>query len=175
MVNIKFESTTQAPPQNLDVEEIVLGGILGDANAFSRIKDILSPFDFYLNAHQSIYSVMVDLDTTSKPIDPITVTSALANLNLLDQIGGQSRIGDLYGRFPGSVNIDLHAEILCRKSRDRKLIQWGHSIIQLGHQSHKTEDEIGLELTEGFNRILSLHTQASGELIPMSTIGILQG
>ena len=175
MLDIKFESTAQAPPQNLDVEEIVLGGILGDANAFPRIKDILSPSDFYLNAHQSIYSVMVDLDTASKPIDPTTVTSALADLNLLDQIGGQSRIVDLYGRFPGSVNIDLHAEILCRKSRDRKLIQFGHSVIALGHQSHKTEEEIGLELTEEFNRILSLQTQAAGGLVPMSTIGILQG
>ena len=170
MVDIKFQTIPEVPPQNLDVETIVLGGVLVDPNAFPRIRDILTPSDFYLKSHQLIYSAMVDVDRCQEPIDLMTVCVKLIDRKQLDQVGGQGALTRLWDSTPSAVNIDRHAEILCRKNRDRQLIQWGQSLAELGHQSHKTDEEIGLELTEGFNRILGMTTRSAGELTPMSTI-----
>jgi len=45
----------QAPPQNLEAEEAVLGGILLDPEAMARVADILQPDAFYVAAHRQIF------------------------------------------------------------------------------------------------------------------------
>ena len=42
------------PPQNLEAEEAVLGGILLDPDAIGRVADVLQPEAFYLGAHREI-------------------------------------------------------------------------------------------------------------------------
>ena len=42
------------PPQNIQAEESVLGGILLDPDAIGRIADILRPEAFYISAHKEI-------------------------------------------------------------------------------------------------------------------------
>ncbi len=47
--------TDRLPPQNIDAEESILGGILLDPEAINRVVDLLRPEAFYLSAHQEIY------------------------------------------------------------------------------------------------------------------------
>ncbi|MGC8711675.1 MAG: DnaB-like helicase N-terminal domain-containing protein, partial [Leptodesmis sp.] len=49
------------PPQNIDAEEAILGGILLDPEAISRVADLVRPEAFYLTAHQEIYRTMLAL------------------------------------------------------------------------------------------------------------------
>ena len=51
-----FEPLPDAvPPQNLEAEEAVLGGILLDPDAIGRVADVLQPEAFYLGAHREIF------------------------------------------------------------------------------------------------------------------------
>ena len=43
------------PPQNVEAEEAVLGGILLDPDAIGRVADVLQPEAFYLGAHREIF------------------------------------------------------------------------------------------------------------------------
>ncbi|NJR19976.1 MAG: hypothetical protein HC785_32860 [Calothrix sp. CSU_2_0] len=43
------------PPQNIEIEESVLGGILLDFACIHRIKSRLKPEHFFLNSHRQIY------------------------------------------------------------------------------------------------------------------------
>ncbi|HEY9907869.1 MAG TPA: DnaB-like helicase N-terminal domain-containing protein, partial [Thermosynechococcaceae cyanobacterium] len=65
------------PPQNIDAEESILGGILLDPEAINRVADLLRPEAFYLSAHQEIYRTMVLLQGQGNPTDLISVTSWL--------------------------------------------------------------------------------------------------
>ena len=49
------ENAGLVPPQNVQAEEAVLGGILLDPDAIGRIADLIKPEAFYINAHQEIY------------------------------------------------------------------------------------------------------------------------
>ena len=49
------ENAGLVPPQNIQAEEAVLGGILLDPDAIGRIADLIKPEAFYINAHQEIY------------------------------------------------------------------------------------------------------------------------
>jgi replicative DNA helicase len=168
--NLEFQILPQLPPQNTEVESAVLGGCLVDRIAFPRVRDLLEPSDFYLTIHQKIYAAMIDIDRNEQPIDLMSLAVWFSDRKQLDQIGGQSYLSELYEQTISAVNIDIYAQLLLRKSRDRQLIQWGQSIVALGHQSHLTNEEITDSITEGFNRIVNLSARAQGDLTAMSTI-----
>ncbi|HEY9806209.1 MAG TPA: DnaB-like helicase N-terminal domain-containing protein, partial [Candidatus Obscuribacterales bacterium] len=78
------------PPQNIDAEEAILGGILLDPEAINRVIDILRPEAFYISAHQEIYRTAVTLHSQGKPTDLMSVTSWLQDHSSLEKVGGQS-------------------------------------------------------------------------------------
>jgi replicative DNA helicase len=48
------------PPQNIDAEEAILGGILLDPEAIGRVAELLRPEAFYISTHQEIYRACPD-------------------------------------------------------------------------------------------------------------------
>ena len=63
------------PPQNLEAEEAVLGGILLEPDAIGRVADVLQPEAFYLSAHREIFRTAQMLHGQGKPTD-LTAMSA---------------------------------------------------------------------------------------------------
>jgi len=75
------------PPQNLEAEEAVLGGILLDPDAIGRVADVLQPEAFYLGAHREIFRTAVMLHSQGKPTDLTAMTAWLADTGHLDKVG----------------------------------------------------------------------------------------
>ena len=83
-LNIPSPDFGRVPPQALDMEEAVLGAIMLEKDAVISILDILKPESFYKEAHQKIYSAIVELSQKEFPIDLYTVTEELkANVLLV--------------------------------------------------------------------------------------------
>ena len=81
------EATGLVPPQNIQAEESVLGGILLDPDALGRIADILRPEAFYINAHKEIYKTAITLYSQGKPTDLTSMSAWLADNGSLELIG----------------------------------------------------------------------------------------
>ena len=125
------------PPQNIDAEEAILGGILLDPEAINRVIDVLRPEAFYISAHQEIYRTAVTLHSQGKPTDLMSITSWLQDHSLLEKVGGQSRLAQLVDRTISAVNIDQYASLVMDKYLRRKLIQVGTEIAQLGYETNR--------------------------------------
>jgi len=82
--------TDKLPPNNLEAEESILGGILLDPSAISRIADSLPAEAFYVMAHQQIYKAALELYHKNQPTDLMTVTTWLKDHRLLTKVGGQA-------------------------------------------------------------------------------------
>jgi replicative DNA helicase len=128
-------SNSRLPPQNIEAEESILGGILLDPEALSRIAETLRPEMFSLMAHQTIYKASLDLHSKHRPTDFLTVTAWLADRNLLEKVGGQSKLLQLVERTVSAVNIDQYAGLVVDKFLRRKLIGAGNEIVQLGYDT----------------------------------------
>jgi replicative DNA helicase len=74
---MKEESLHKIPPQNIEAEQSVLGGILIENEAIHKVMEVLIPDDFYREAHQKIYSSLLDLSERDEPADLITLTNEL--------------------------------------------------------------------------------------------------
>jgi replicative DNA helicase len=134
--NLQFESVSdRLPPQNVDAEEAILGGILLDPEAIGRVMEILSPEAFYIATHRDIYRAALDLHSRGQPTDLITVTLWLRDHNKLDRVGGQVRLAQLVDRTVSAANIDQYATLVMDKYTRRTLIQVGGEIAQLGYDT----------------------------------------
>ena len=83
------------PPQNLEAEEAILGGILLEPLAIGRVASILTPEAFYVPAHQHIYKAALELYSQEKPTDLMTVTTWLSDHKLLRKVGGKNKLAQL--------------------------------------------------------------------------------
>lgn len=134
--NLQFDAVNdRLPPQNIEAEEAILGGVLLDPEAIGRVMEILTPDAFYIGAHKEIYRAALDLHAKGQPTDLLTVTVWLKDHDKLEKVGGQARIAQLIDRTVSAANIDQYATLVMDKYTRRMLIQTGGEISQLGYDT----------------------------------------
>ncbi|UKO99786.1 replicative DNA helicase [Nostoc sp. UHCC 0870] len=152
---LSFESrgSNSLPPQNIEAEEAILGGILLDPEAISRVSDRLIPEAFYITAHKDIYQATLRLHAQGKPTDLLAVTSWLADNDLLARIGGRNKLATLVDRTVSAVNIDALAGLVMEKYLRRQLIKAGNEIVHLGYE---TETELPIVLDKAEQKVFGV-------------------
>ncbi|MBW4463192.1 MAG: replicative DNA helicase [Nodosilinea sp. WJT8-NPBG4] len=134
--NLKFDAVSdRLPPQNIEAEEAILGGILLDPEAINRVMEILTPDAFYIGAHRDIYKGALALHAKGQPADLMTIAVWLKDNGKLEQVGGQTRLAQLVDRTISAANIDQYATLVMDKYTRRLLIQTGGEISQLGYDT----------------------------------------
>jgi replicative DNA helicase len=123
------------PPNNIEVEESILGGILLDPSAIGRVINLLTPECFYIQAHAIIYQAAAELYQTDKPTDLMSVTSYLTDRKLLKQVGGKNKLVQLLERNVSAVNIDHLASLVVDKHKRRELIAISQELTKLGYDT----------------------------------------
>jgi replicative DNA helicase len=118
------------PPQSVEVEEVVLGALMLDKNAFELISETLKPEVFYKESHQQIFTAISNLYKNIAPIDILTVTDELKRLAKLDVAGGPYYIAQLTTKVASGANIEYHSKILKQKWISRELIRISGEISQ---------------------------------------------
>jgi replicative DNA helicase len=127
-------SSHKLPPQHIEAEQSVLGGILIENEAINRVTEILDVDDFYRDAHRKIYNALHNLSERDEPADLITLTNELRKSDQLDSIGGASYLASLIDSVPTAANIEYYARIVKEKAILRKVIQTSTEIITQGYE-----------------------------------------
>ena len=129
------ENLRRVPPQSLEAEESVLGGVLLDNSALDRVIELVQPDDFYRGAHRRLFRTMLDLSEKNEPIDLITLSEALKARGELAEIGGTAYLAELTERVPTAANIGHYARIVRERSILRGLIEAATEIATRGYES----------------------------------------
>ncbi len=110
-------------PHNLDAERAVLGGLLIDADALPRARELLSPADFYRTAHGLVFEAMVALFERNEAVDLLTLVRHLEASGQLEAAGGAAYLASLAGGVPTAANVVHYARIVKEKATVRRLIE----------------------------------------------------
>ncbi|VEI13312.1 replicative DNA helicase [Trueperella bialowiezensis] len=129
----EVSSFERVPPQDIDAERSVLGGMMLSKDAIADVLEVLRGEDFYRPAHETIFNVILELFGRGEPADAITVSSAVAKNGDLDRVGGRTYIFDLVNSVPTAANASYYAKIVADQAKMRKLIEVGTRITQLGY------------------------------------------
>ncbi len=113
----------KVPPQHIEAEQSVLGGLLLDNTSFDRIADALGADDFYRREHRLIFNAIRVLCQESTPADAVTVAEHLEKHGDLEHAGGLAYVGSLANNTPSAANIAAYAAIVRERAILRRLIQ----------------------------------------------------
>jgi len=130
------------PPQDLQAEQSVLGGMLLSKDAIADVVEVLRGGDFYRPAHQLIYDVVLDLYGRGEPADPITVSAELTRSGQLARVGGTPYLHTLISSVPTAANAGYYAQIVAERAVLRRLIEAGTRIVQLGYGAAQDAGDI---------------------------------
>jgi replicative DNA helicase len=128
----KINPAGRIPPQNLEAEESILGGLLVDPESINKVVDLINTEDFYKDAHGKIYDAMVGLYEKNEPIDIVTVSSSIRDKGILDKIGGVTYLNTLVDLMPSAANITQYAKMVREKALLRNLINVATEIVEKG-------------------------------------------
>ena len=131
------------PPQSIDAEQAVIGGLMLAPDAFERIADRLNEQDFYRRDHQLIYRAIRELADKGRPYDAVTLGEWFESQGLAEHVAGGAYLVELANTTPSAANIVAYAEIVRDKAILRQLIDAGTGIVNNGFQPEgRDSDEI---------------------------------
>ena len=156
------------PPQNIEAEQAVLGAMLIEREAISKVAELLRPEDCYREAHRLIFSAMLELFNKNDAVDMVTVIELLRKGDKLEAAGGISYITSLANSVPTAANVMYHAKIVEEKALLRQLINAATNIASLGYEG---SEEVATILDTAEKSILSVSSRRmGGEFTPIKSI-----
>jgi replicative DNA helicase len=120
---------THSLPANVDAERSILGAILLDNFAYNEAAEFLKPDDFSLESHRRIYSRMMDLRESSRPVDLITLSEELDRNKELDSVGDVAYLSGLVDGVPERPSIEQYVKIVRDKALLRGLMHAANAAI----------------------------------------------
>ena len=156
----------RTPPHSVEAEQGVLGSMLiSPRDTIAECVEKINEEYFYVPAHQTIYTVLVELWNAGQAIDLITFTQVLRDRNLLESVGGAAFVTSLFTFVPTAANVQYYIDIV----RDKYILR---SIIAAATESvrraYEEQDEVGNLLDEVEQKIFAVgEDRFKGQMLSM--------
>ncbi|PYL10270.1 MAG: replicative DNA helicase [Verrucomicrobia bacterium] len=149
----------RTPPHSADAEQGVLGSMLiSPRETIAECVEKINEEYFYVPAHRTIYSVLVDLWNAGQAIDLITFTQVLRDRNLLDSVGGAALVTNLFTFVPTAANVQYYLEIVRDKYILREIISAATESVR---RAYEEQDDVNNLLDEVEQKIFAVITGIS--------------
>jgi replicative DNA helicase len=132
----------RVPPHNLEAEMSVLGSLMLDKDAIIKVADLLKVGDFYKDANNTIYEVILALYEEREPIDVLSIANKLDENKQLDVVGGSSYVASLVSVVPSASHVVHYAKVVQKKALLRRLINAASEIVEAGYQEGEDIEKI---------------------------------
>lgn len=146
------------PPQSINAEQDIIGGVLSDNKSWEEIVDIISENDFYRKEHKILFKAIHKLLSEDKPADVLTLIEYLKQNNELENIGGKDYIISLVQNTFSTHNIKRYAELVRDKSILRQLAIVANEIAKKAYDYNGQDTKEILDYAE--NRIFQIAEQS---------------
>ena len=152
----------KVPPQDIEAEQAILSSMFIDKEAVAAAMELLKTDSFYRPDHQLIFEAAMELYSSGKPIDIITVKSRLEEKGVFEQVGGIAYIAQIASAVGSSVNARHYAQIVEQKAVLRRLIKTTTEISQECYDGKTNLNTIMENAEKGIFDIMNGRT--SGEM-----------
>lgn len=140
--DIKDISLEKVPPQNIEAEIAVLGSMLIEEEAIGHAVEIVQGPFFYKDAHKKIFQTIVDLYSSNKAVDLVTLTEELKKKGSLEDVGGPAYLTELTAAVPTAANVQLYAKIVKEKAILRRLINTATHIVAQSYDGQQDANDL---------------------------------
>jgi len=156
----------RTPPHSVEAEQGVLGSMLiSPRDTIAEAVERINEEYFYVPAHQTIYTILVDLWNAGQAIDLITFTQVLRDRNVLDAVGGAAFVTSLFTFVPTAANIAYYLDIVRDKYILRQIIAASTESVR---RAYEEQDEVNNLLDEVEQKIFAVgEDRFKGKMLSM--------
>jgi replicative DNA helicase len=156
----------RTPPNSVEAEQGVLGSMLiSPRDTIAECVEKINEEYFYVPAHQTIYTVLVELWNAGQAIDLITFTQVLRDRNLLESLGGAAFVTGLFTFVPTAANVQYYLDIVRDKYILREIIAAATESVR---RAYEEQDEVNNLLDEVEQRIFAVgEDRFKGQILTM--------
>ena len=153
-------------PHSIEAEQGVLGSMLiSPREIIAECVEKINEEYFYVPAHRTVYTVLVELWNAGQGIDLITFTQVLRDRNVLETVGGAAFITSLFTFVPTAANVTYYLEIVRDKYILRQIIA---ACTESVRRSFEEQDEVNNLLDEVEQKIFSVgEDRFKGQVLTM--------
>ncbi len=138
--SIKHPDQETKDPFNIDAEQAILGALLFDNEVFYRVQNFLKPEHFYDPVHQHIYGACEKLIGSGRIASPVTLSTYLADIPALKDIGGDDYLANLALKVPTTAGAYDYARVVFDLSVQRGLVRLGSDMVGRARASSLEDD-----------------------------------
>jgi len=118
------ESGIPTQPSDIKAERALLGSLLLDPRRLAQIRASVRARDFYDAGHRKLFTALCELaDAGVRIEDAVVLCDALRERGELEAVGGADCLISVAEAVPSAANAQLYAEIVVRKSRERRALR----------------------------------------------------
>lgn len=150
----------RVPPQNVEAEQAVLGAMMIEREAISKVSEVIRPEDFYREAHRLIFNAMMELFNKNEAVDLVTVVEVLRRDEKLEGAGGIAYVSALANSVPTAANVMYHARIVEEKALLRQLINTATYVAGMGYEAN---EEVAVIMDKAEKLILEVSNRKAGQ------------
>jgi replicative DNA helicase len=153
-------------PHSVEAEQGVLGSMLiSPRETIAECVEKINEDYFYIPAHETIYTVLVELWNAGQAIDLITFTQVLRDRNLLESVGGAAFVTSLFTFVPTAANVQYYLDIVRDKYILREIIAAATESVR---RAYEEQDEVNNLLDEVEQRIFAVgEDRFKGQMLTM--------
>lgn len=163
-----MDAPLKSMPQNIEAEQSVLGSMIADKSAIAQAVEILKTEDFYKEAHQEIFNVIIAMFQKDIAVDLVTLAENLQSRNKLESAGGVTYISQLYGSIISTMNVQYYINIVKEKATLRRLIRASSEIME---DCYNKQDKVPEVMESAEKKIFDIaNNRSASDFEPMSTV-----
>lgn len=151
-----MQGIMKIPPHRLEFEEVVLGALMLEREAWHAVEDILTAECFYSEPHRHVFAAIKALHQKNRPVDILTVTNELRATGKLDEVGGAFYISELTNRITSAANIEYHALEIVSAYQLRELLSIAQTVQSNAMEANGNPFDILSDLEKSINNAFIL-------------------
>ena len=130
--------STRELPHSIEAEQSVLGAIISQPSVLSDVIELIKPEYFYNEQHKALYSIMLQMNSMSLPVDRVTVLNEAEKQHIFESpVEGRRYLAEIGNLLPSTSNIQSYCKIVADKYFLRSLSYVARAIlddVQSGEQ-----------------------------------------
>jgi len=150
----------RALPQSLEAERAVLGGLMLDPERVLTTSELITPDDFYREAHKKLFQLMLDMTERGEPTEMVAVVERIVAASRADEYGGLAYVSSLPDAVPSTENLDYYAGLVRDRALRRRLILGAQ---QIADRVYSGDDELPELLDYAESTVFSVTQERSNQ------------
>ncbi|MEN6409673.1 MAG: replicative DNA helicase [Anaerolineaceae bacterium] len=132
----------QTVPYSREAEEAVLGAVMIHPEVYYDVAQFLQADDFYIQRNGWIWESFTRLHERRSPIDLLTVSEDLEQMDRLAEIGGPAYLTALTTQVPTSLHAEAYGHIIEDNAIRRRMLTAANDVAKLAYDQQRTVDTV---------------------------------